>query len=157
MLLPKSSCVCIQCFKSVVPRICLVRVPFLAFLGAWHGNRNGWGHIHALKTSPRLYWFLNIYIWVYVSNSLGSSVLAEIPFLAYLALHREGICVARSLGPSPCYFQSEVVYAYQVLGLKLQGIFWPNTILSYSRYHVSIFQPIILPSFREIHSQVWPE
>ena len=27
------------------------------------------------------------YIWVHGSNSLGSSVLAEIPFLAFLVLH----------------------------------------------------------------------
>ena len=35
------------------------------------------------------------YIWVHGSNSLGSSVLAEIPFLAFLALHRKGRGVAR--------------------------------------------------------------
>ena len=29
------------------------------------------------------------YIWVHGSNSLSSSVLAEIPFLAFLALHRK--------------------------------------------------------------------
>ena len=29
MLLPKLSCVSIPCFKSVTPRICLVKVPFL--------------------------------------------------------------------------------------------------------------------------------
>ena len=35
------------------------------------------------------------YIWVHGSNSLGSSVLAEIPFLSFLALHRKGIGMAR--------------------------------------------------------------
>ena len=35
------------------------------------------------------------YIWVHESNSLGSSVLAEIQFLAFLALHRKERGVAR--------------------------------------------------------------
>ena len=50
------------------------------------------------------------------SNSLGSSVFAEIPFLALLALHRERKRCGQ-VGPSPCYSQSEFVYAYQVLDL----------------------------------------
>ena len=54
------------------------------------------------------------YIWVHGSNSLGSSVFAEIPLLASLALHRERRC--GQVGPSQCYFESEV-YAYQVLNL----------------------------------------
>ena len=54
------------------------------------------------------------YIWVHGVNSIGSSVFAEIPFLAFLALHRERCC---QVGPSPCYSQSEVIYAYQVLDL----------------------------------------
>ena len=33
MLLTKSICVCIPCFKSVTPRICMAEVPFLAFWG----------------------------------------------------------------------------------------------------------------------------
>ena len=33
MLLPRSICVCIPCFKSVVPKVCMARVPFLAFFG----------------------------------------------------------------------------------------------------------------------------
>ena len=33
MLLPKSSSVCIPCFKPVAPRVCLVKPPFLAFFG----------------------------------------------------------------------------------------------------------------------------
>ena len=33
ILLPKSSCVCIPCLKSVAPRACLAKVPFLAFFG----------------------------------------------------------------------------------------------------------------------------
>ena len=33
MLFPKSICVCILCFKSVAPRVCMPKVQFLAFLG----------------------------------------------------------------------------------------------------------------------------
>ena len=53
-------------------------------------------------------------IWVHGSSSLGSSVFVEIPFLAFLALHRLRKRCGQ-MGPSPCYSQSEVVYAYQVL------------------------------------------
>ena len=56
------------------------------------------------------------YIWVHVSISLGSSVFTEIPFLAFLALHRERKRCGQ-VGPSPYYFQSEVVYTYQVIYL----------------------------------------
>ena len=31
MLLPQSSCVCIPSFRSVTPRVCLVKVPFFGF------------------------------------------------------------------------------------------------------------------------------
>ena len=40
-----------------------------------------------LKHSPD--YIDSTYIWVYGSNSLGSSVLDEIPFLTFLVLHRE--------------------------------------------------------------------
>ena len=56
------------------------------------------------------------YIWVHRFNSLGSSVFGEIPFLASLALHRERKRCGQ-MGTSPCYSQSEVVYAYLVLDL----------------------------------------
>ena len=51
------------------------------------------------------------YIWVHWSNSQGSSVSAEIPFLALIALHRERKRCGQ-VGPSPCYSHSEVVYIY---------------------------------------------
>ena len=54
------------------------------------------------------------YIWAHKSNSFGSSVFAEIPFLAFLALHRERKRCGQ-VGTSPCYTQSEIIYAYQVL------------------------------------------
>ena len=56
------------------------------------------------------------YIWVHGSNSQGSCVFAEIPILAFLALHRERKRCDQ-VRPSPCYSQSEVIYPYQVLGL----------------------------------------
>ena len=55
-------------------------------------------------------------IWVHGSNSLGSSVFAEIPFLAILALHRQRNRCGQ-VGPIPYYSESEVVHAYQVLDL----------------------------------------
>ena len=32
MLLPKSICICIPCFKSVALRVCMIKVPFFALL-----------------------------------------------------------------------------------------------------------------------------
>ena len=79
------------------------------------------------------------YIWVHESNSLGSGFFSEIPFLAFLALHSKRKRCGQ-VGPSPCYSQSEVIYAYQVLYLLLQGFFWPNTYLAISHYHGNHFQ-----------------
>ena len=56
------------------------------------------------------------YMWVHGCNSLGSSVFAEIPFLPFLALHMERKWCGQ-VEPGPCYSQSDVVYAYQVLDL----------------------------------------
>ena len=42
------------------------------------------------------------------SDSLGSSVSADNPFWAYLALHRKRERCGQ-VGPSPCYSESEVV------------------------------------------------
>ena len=68
-----------------------------------------------LKQSPDYIDSIYIYIWVHGSNSLGSSVFAEIPFFAFLSLHRERKRYGQ-VRPSPGYFESEV-YAYQVLDL----------------------------------------
>ena len=38
------------------------------------------------------------------------------------------------MGPSPFYFQSKVVFAYQVSGLKVEGLVRPN-------YHSKFFLP----------------
>ena len=60
--------------------------------------------------------YIYIYIiWIHGSNSLSSSVFAEILFLAYLALHRERRMCGQ-VGPIPRYSESDV-YAYQVLKL----------------------------------------
>ena len=56
------------------------------------------------------------YILVHESISPGSSVLAEIPFLAFSILHRERKRCGQ-VEPSPWYSQSEVIYAYQVFNL----------------------------------------
>ena len=62
------------------------------------------------------------YIWVHGTNSLSSSIFAEIPFLVFLALHR-GRKRYGQVGPSTCYSQSEVIYANLVLDLLLQEFF----------------------------------
>ena len=94
--------------------ICLTKIIFLAFF--WHGVNTEMGVViyMYLKHSPD---YINSkYIWVHGSNSIGSSVSAEILFLAFLALHRERKRCGQ-VRHSPCYFQSEVIYAYQVLDL----------------------------------------
>ena len=55
MLLPKLICVCIPCFKSVAPRVCLAKVPFLAFFGPDMNTEMGVVIYMAKKTFPRLY------------------------------------------------------------------------------------------------------
>ena len=106
MSLPKSSCICIPYIKSVAPKVCLAKVPFLAFFGP------------NMKTEMDVVIYMYLkhssdhidskYIWVHGSNSLGSSVFAKIPFLAFLALHRERRRCGQ-VGPSPCYSESEVI------------------------------------------------
>ena len=114
MLLPKSNSVYIPCFKSVSPRVCLVKVPFLAFLGGPDMKTKMGVVIYMyLKHSPII---LIPTIYGFMSNSQCSSVFVEIPFLAFLTLHRERKKCGQ-VGPSPCYSQSEVVYAYKVLDL----------------------------------------
>ena len=44
------------------------------------------------------------YMWVHGSNSLGSSVFAEIPFLAFLTLHSE----RKRCGQVPAYVTPRV-------------------------------------------------
>ena len=60
--------------------------------------------------------YIYTHTWIHGSNSQGSSVFAEIPFLAFLALHRESKRCGQ-VGLSPCYSQSKVIHSYQVLDL----------------------------------------
>ena len=53
MLLPKSSCVCIPCIKSIAPRVYQAKVPFLAFFGLFWLN---------MKTE------IDVVIYMYLTN-----------------------------------------------------------------------------------------
>ena len=114
MLLSKSSCVCIPSFKSVAPKASLTKVSFVAIFFPHRNTKIGVVIYMYSKHSPD--YIDSKYIWVHVSNSQGSSVFAEIPFLAFLTLHQERKRCGQ-VGPSTCYSQSEVIYAYQVLDL----------------------------------------
>ena len=87
MLLPKSSSVCIPCFKSVSPRVCLVKVTFLPFFFGPDIKKTEVGVVTYIYIKHSPDYIDSKYIWVLGSNSLSSSVFAEIPFLAFLALH----------------------------------------------------------------------
>ena len=64
MLLPKSICECIPCFKSVAPRVCMAQVPFLAFFGPEMNTEMGVVLYMYLKHS--LDYIDSKYIWVMV-------------------------------------------------------------------------------------------
>ena len=84
MLLPKSSCVCIPCIKSVAPRVCMAKVPFMTFLGPDMNTEMGVAIYMYFKQFPD--YIASKYMDSLV-NSLGSSVFADITLLAFLALH----------------------------------------------------------------------
>ena len=63
MLLTKFSCVCIQCIKFVAPRVCLVKVPFLASFGPDTKTEVGVVIYRYLKHSPD--YIDSKYIWVH--------------------------------------------------------------------------------------------
>ena len=81
-----SSCVCIPYIKSVPPRVCLVKIPFLAFFLPKVKTVLGVVVFIYLKHSTD--YIDSKYIWVHGSNSLGVFV-AKMPFLAFLALHKK--------------------------------------------------------------------
>ena len=83
MLLSKSSCACIPHIKSVAPRVCLAKVPFLAIFGP--DMKTEMGVVIYMYSKDSSDYIDSKYIWVHGSNSLGSSVSAEIPFLTFLA------------------------------------------------------------------------
>ena len=69
-------------------------------------------------------------VWqVQVSTSKGYS---EVPFLAFLALHTKRKKYSQ-VGFTPCYSQSEVVYAYQVL--SIQSFRSVNPRVGLTKYH----------------------
>ena len=97
-------------FKSVAPRVCMAKVPFLALFGPDMNIEIGVAIYMYFKHSPDYTDSKYIYMGSW-SNALGSSVFAYIPFLIFLALHwKRKRC--GQVGPSPCYSQSEVAYAY---------------------------------------------
>ena len=105
----------------------LAKVLFLEFFGPDINTEMGVVIYMNLKHSPD--YIDSKYIWIHGSNSLGSSVFDEIPFLA---IHRERKRCGK-VGSSPCYSQSVVIYAYQILDLLLQGFYWP-------KYHFWLFR-----------------
>ena len=120
MLFSKSSCVCYHVLSFFTPRVCMAKLPFLAFLGPDMSTEMGMIIYMYSKHSPDYIDSKYIYIHIYMgslSNSLGSSVFfTDIPFLALIALHRERLRCGQE-GHSPYHSQSEVVCAYQVLNL----------------------------------------
>ena len=69
------------------------------------------------------------YIRVHGSNSLGSGVFTEIPFLAFLVLHRERKRCGQ-VGPSPCYSQSGHICIPSFRSVA-QRLYLPFTIIGY--------------------------
>ena len=95
-----------------------------------------------LKHSPN--YIDSKYIWVHWSNSQGSSVFTEIPFLTFLAVYWERKRYGQ-VGPSTYYSQNEVICAYQVLDLQLsRELCGKNTNFVFSHYHVNHFFRIFL-------------
>ena len=71
-----------QIFTPVAPKVCQAKVPFFSlFLGPDMNTEMGVVIYMYLKHTPD--YIDSEYIWNHWSNSLGSSVFAEIPFLAF--------------------------------------------------------------------------
>ena len=87
---------------------CLIKIPFVAIL---------WPDMNS-KMCVVIYMYLNISQMIVIPNiyGVGSSIFNKIPFLAFLDLYRERKRCGQ-VEPSPCYFQIQVVYAFQVLDL----------------------------------------
>ena len=92
----------------------MAKVTFLAFFGLYMDTEMGLVIYIYLKDCPD--YIDSKYIWAHGLNSLSSSVFADITFLVFLAIHRKRKRCSQ-VGPSACYSQSEVVYAYQVIDL----------------------------------------
>ena len=87
MLLPHSSCVCISCFKSVAPQVCLAKVPFLAFFGNDMKPEMG-VVIHMYLNIPQTIFISNIYGFMGLTP-LVLNVFAVIPYLTVLSSYRQ--------------------------------------------------------------------
>ena len=92
MILPKSICLCISCFKFVIPGFVLQSTIFAFFGEPDMDIEVGVVMYMYLKHSQDCIDSKYMSSW---SNSLGSSVFADILFLTFLALHRKGRDVAR--------------------------------------------------------------
>ena len=57
------------------------------------------------------------------SNSLGPSFIHKFFLWYFFPLHTNGKRCSQE-GSHPCYSQSQVVYAYHILSLSLQGFVW---------------------------------
>ena len=162
--LSKSSCGCMPTFKSVPPKVCLTKVPFVAIF--WPDRNTKIDVVIYMYSKHSPDYISSKCIWVHGSNSQGSSVFVEIPFLAFLALHRERKR-CNQVGPSTCYSQSEVIYAYQSFISVGPRVFLVKiSFLASFFYHGNYFPDFLAhilswvktyyhASFREIHLPVW--
>ena len=74
-------------------------------------------------------------VCVHEFNSLGPSIVSEIPFLARRTQRKR----CNHVGPSPCYPQSQGVYMYQVLGYSSKGFSGKSIFFLFSHYHGNHF------------------
>ena len=82
MLLPKTSCVCIPCIKSVAPRACLTKVPFLALF--WPDtNKEMAVVIYMYLKHPQIILIPNIY--GFMGQLPRFKCFVEIPFLTFFS------------------------------------------------------------------------
>ena len=96
-------------FMSVVPRVCLVKVPFLTFF-VWSDTNAGRGValLTFLKDSPGdsdskyIYGFMGTYTLVKVLLSKDHF------WYLHIKMKRSG-----QVGTTPCYSQCQVVYSYK--------------------------------------------
>ena len=106
------------------------------------------------------------YKWVHEINSLNSSVSAEIPFLAFFALHKERkrcsqVDPAHVTPRLMLYVHTKLICSSKDFSGRIT--YWVitcyhgNLFLKFLAYVLSGSKTIIMPSFREIHPQFWPE
>ena len=81
MLLPNLSCVCIPCFRFVVPRVYLTTYYILTCFRPGINTEMGVVIYMYLKHSSD--YIDSKYVLVHESHSIGSSAFAEISFLAF--------------------------------------------------------------------------